>query len=337
MSTPMFIEENFPVLKDARAIKQITYHKILLNLGMRNACLKTRLLLGGAMARGIWSGAISFGLLNIPVSVMSAKEEERLSFKMLDTRNNSQIGYHQYNKATGKEVDRKNIEKAYEYKKNQFVIITDEDFLKANPKATRTIDIEDFVSLEEVDILLFEKPYYLVPGKNGEKGYVLLKKVLAETKKVAVAKFVLRSKQHLVVIMARGDYLILEMLRFSHEVQEIHEATFLDDFELDKIKVSAKEMKAAKSLVDDMTAKWKPDQYKDTYQDELLKYIKKKIKSGDVEEVQEAEEIEETDTNVIDLMPFLQKSLKAGAKKSKKKVVKKTTRKKTSKKIKVKE
>lgn len=271
------------------------------------------------MARGIWSGAISFGLLNIPVAVMSAKEEERLSFKMLDRRNNSPIGYKQYNKLTGKEVDRKNIEKAYEYKKNQFVLITEEDFLKANPKATRTIDIEDFVSLDEVDILLFEKPYYLVPGKNGEKGYVLLRKILAETKKVAVAKFVLRSKQHLVAIMARGDYLILEMLRFSHEVQELHEAEFLDDFDLKKVKVSSKEMKAAKVLVDEMTAKWEPDQYKDTYQDELLKYIKKKVKAGDIKDVEvPSEDIKETNTNVVDLMPFLQKSLQSKVSKHKK-------------------
>lgn len=277
------------------------------------------------MARGIWNGAISFGLLNIPIAVMSSKEEERLSFKMLDKRNNSPIGYKQYNKVTGKEVDRKNIEKAYEYKKNQFVLITEEDFLKANPKATKTIDIEDFVSLEEVDILLFEKPYYLVPGKNGEKGYVLLRKILEETKKVAVAKFVLRSKQHLVAVMARGDYLILEMLRFSHEIQEVHEADYLEDFHLDKIKVSPKEMKAAKTLVDEMTAKWEPDQYKDTYQDELLKYIKKKIKAGDVEDVTEPEEdVKETNTNVLDLMPFLEKSLKAGKSKkiARKKIVK---------------
>ena len=271
------------------------------------------------MARGIWSGAISFGLLNIPVAVMSAKEQERLSFKMLDRRNHSPIGYKQYNKLTGKEVDRKNIEKAYEYKKNEFVLITEEDFFKANPKATRTIDIEDFVSLDEVDILLFEKPYYLVPGKNGEKGYVLLRNILAETKKVAVAKFVLRSKQHLVAVMARGDYLILEMLRFSHEIQELHEADFLDNFDLKKVKVSPKEMKAAKILVDEMTTKWNPDQYKDTYQDELLKYIKKKIKAGDIEDVKiPSEEIKETNTNVVDLMPFLQKSLNSKILKHKK-------------------
>lgn len=264
------------------------------------------------MARGIWSGAISFGLLNIPVMVMSAKEEERLHFKMLDKRDNSPIGYKQYNKVTGKEVDQKYIEKVYEYEKNKFVFINDDDFLRANPKATKTIDIEDFVSLAEVDVLLFEKPYYLVPGKNGEKGYLLLKKILEETQKVAVAKFVFKTKQHLVILMARGDYLILEMLRFSHEVQEIHEAKFLDKFELKKIKISPREIRAAKILVDEMSAKWNPDQYKDTYHEDLLKYIKKKIKSGDVKKAaKDEEEIKKIDTNVIDLMPFLQQSLKA--------------------------
>ena len=268
------------------------------------------------MARGIWSGAISFGLLNIPISVMSAKEEERLSFNLLDKKNNSLIGYKQYNKKTGREVEKKNIVKAYQYEPNQFVIITEEDMLKANPKATQTIDIEDFVSLDELDILLFEKPYYLVPGKNGEKGYVLLKKVLEETKKVAVAKFVMHSRQHLVAIMARGEYLILEMLRFAHEVKEVHEAKFLDDFDLKKVKMTPREVKAAKSLVEEMTAKWKPEQYKDTYQDELVKYIKRKIKAGDVEEQTESDSdvTYKPNTNVVDLMPLLEKSLRAGNK-----------------------
>ncbi len=269
------------------------------------------------MARGIWSGAISFGLLNIPVSVMSAKEEERLSFNMLDKKNNSLIGYKQYNKKTGREVDKNNIVKGYEYEKDQFVILTDEDFLKANPKATQTIDIEDFVSLEEVDLLLFEKPYYLVPAKNGEKGYVLLQKVLTETKKVAIAKYVMRNRQHLVAIMARGEYLILEQLRFAHEVQEVREAKFLDDFDLEKVKISPRELKAAKSLVEDMTAKWKPEQYKDTYQDELKKYIQKKIKAGDTEVAAELDDVDtKVNTNVVDLMPLLEKSLRGGAKKS---------------------
>ena len=265
------------------------------------------------MARGIWSGAISFGLLNIPVSVMTAKEEERISFRMLDKRDNSPIGYKQYSKSTGKEIERKNIIKAYEYDKNQFVAITDVDLKKANPKATQTIDIEDFVNLKDVDFLLFEKPYYLVPGKNGEKGYVLLRNILADTKKAAVAKFVLRNRQHLVAIIPRADYLILEVLRFAHEVTEIKQARYLDDYDLSHIRISPREMKAAKALVNEMTEKWKPEKYKDTYQDELVKYIERKVKSGETREAAEFEESpKSTNTNQADLMALLQKSLSQG-------------------------
>lgn len=265
------------------------------------------------MARGIWSGAISFGLLNIPVSVMSAKEDERISFRMLDKRDSSPIGYKQYSKSTGKEIDRKNIIKAYEFEKNQFVPVSDDEIKKANPKSTQTIDIEDFVNLSDVDFLLFEKPYYLVPGKNGEKGYVLLRDILKDTKKAAVAKFVLRNRQHLVSIIAREDYLILEQMRFAHEVTEIKQAKHLDDYDLNDIKVSPREMKAAKALVDEMSAKWKPDKYKDTYQEELVKFIERKIKSGDTREAAEYEEApKSTNTNSADLMSLLQKSLQTG-------------------------
>lgn len=270
------------------------------------------------MARGIWNGAISFGLLNIPVSVMSAKEIERISFRMLDKRNNSPIGYKQYTKATGKEIDRKNIIKAFEYEKNRFVTVTEDELKKANPKATQTIDIEDFVNIKDVDFLLFEKPYYLVPGKNGEKGYVLLRNILEETKKAAVAKFVLRNRQHLVTIIPREDYLILEVMRFAHEVTEVKKAKFLEDYDLSHVRISPREMKAAKTLVDEMTEKWKPDKYRDTYQEDLAKYIKGKIKSGDTKEAADFEEApKKTDTNSADLMSLLQKSISRGKTKPK--------------------
>ena len=262
------------------------------------------------MARALWSGAISFGLLNIPVAVLSAKEEERISFRMLDKRNNSPIGYKQYTKSTGKEIDKKNIIKAYEYEKNQFVRITDDELKKVNPKATQTIDIEDFVNLKDVDFLLFEKPYFLVPGKNGEKGYVLLRDILEDTQKAAVAKFVMHNRQHLVTIIPRDDYLILEVMRYQHEVTEVSEAKHLEDYDLSRVKVSPREMKAAKALVDEMTAKWKPEKYHDTYQDELKKYIKHKVKAGDVEAAAEFEDApKSTDTNKDDLMVLLQKSI----------------------------
>ena len=170
-------------------------------------------------------------------------------------------------------------------------------------------------------ILMFEKPYYLVPTKAGRKGYVLLRKVLEETKKAAVARFVMRQKEHLVAIIPRGSYLILETLRFASEVKEVDEAEYLDDADLSKIRITNAELKMAEQLVAGMTSAWKPEKYKDTYQDDLLKFIKQKIRTGDTEEAAEVEEVEEmpTDKKVVDLMPLLKKSLeasKSGTKKS---------------------
>jgi DNA end-binding protein Ku len=281
------------------------------------------------MGRAIWSGAISFGLINIPVEVMGASAQKALNFHMLDSTDNSPIGYKKINKVTGREVPSKRIVKGYEYEKDQFVIVKDEDFKRANPKATQTIDIEDFVELENVDLLMFEKPYYLVPSKNGQKGYLLLRRVLEETQKVAIAKFVMRSKQHLVAIIPRGPYLILETLRYAHEVKEVEDAKYFNEKEIDKIRISPKELKMAEELVAGMTSSWKPEKYKDTYQDDLLKFINKKIKNGDVEE---AAEVEDADTdesagNVVNLMPLLEKSLlAAGSAGHRSRTKKKTTR-----------
>ena len=267
---------------------------------------------GSALPRGIWNGAISFGLINIPVALMSAKQEERLHFRMLDKRDYAPIGYRQINKATGREVQRKNIVKGYEYEPNQFVVVTDADFKKANPRATRTIDIEDFVELGELDPLLFEKPYYLVPGKNGEKGYVLLKRVLERTRRAAIARFVLRDKQHLVALVPRGEYVILEILRYASEIREIDEATYLEETDLSKVRISEKEIKMAEELVEGMTADWRPEKYKDTFKNDLLKRIRQKIKQGDTETSPEIDvKLEVTDTNIVDLMPLLERSLRA--------------------------
>ncbi len=266
------------------------------------------------MARSLWKGAISFGLLNIPIELMNASQEKRLSFHMLDKRDNAAIGYRQYNKSTGKDIDKKNIVKGFEYEKNQFVLIDNKDFIKANPKATQTVDIEDFVDIQDLDFLLFEKPYYLIPGKNGEKGYVLLRKVLEQTKKVAIAKFVLRNSQHLAAVIPKGDYLILEVLRFAHEIQEVSEVDFLDKAKMNQIKISAKELKVAQDLVQGMTAEWQPRKYKDTYQDELSKYIRRKIKTGDTEVSETKAEENITNTNLVDLMPLLRKSLETNVK-----------------------
>ena len=269
------------------------------------------------MRSNIWKGSISFGLLNIPVTLQSAQEEKELHFSMLDERDLAHIRYKKVNAASGREVPTDKIVKGYEFKKGKFVIVTDQDFERANVKATKTIDIEDFVLLEEIDTMLFDKPYYLAPQKGAEKGYFLLREALTETKKVAIAKIVIRTKQHLCAVMSRGDYLVLELLRFSNQVKEIHEVDYLKGINK-RVKFAPKELKMAEDLIAGMTAKWDPDKYKDTYQSDLMKRIKSQIKRGqakDVEEAPEAAEIEES-SNVVDLLPLLQKSLaQGGAKK----------------------
>ena len=265
------------------------------------------------MPRALWKGAISFGLVNIPVQLMTAKEQKDISFHMIDSSDNSPIGYKKFNKKTGKEVSGKKIVKGYEYERGQYVIMKESDFEKANPKATQTIDIQNFVNTADIDLLMFEKPYYLVPDKAGTKGYVLLRKVLEETEKAAIAQFVMHSKQHLVALIPRENFIILETLRYASEVREVEEAEYLDKKQIDKIKISPQELKMAESLVSGMTTDWEPSQYKNTYQDDLQKLIAKKIKDGDVEEVEQVDDKDSDDgkDNVFDLMPLLEKSLAA--------------------------
>lgn len=283
------------------------------------------------MAGSIWKGSISFGLLNIPVTLQKAEEGHELSFKMLDQKDLSPIKYKKVNAKDGKEVPWPRIVKGYEYESGQYVIMNKEDFKAANPKATQTIDIEDFVSFEEIDLMFFEKPYYLVPQKNGVKGYFLLCEALKKTNKVAIAKIVIRTKMHLACIMAKDNYLILEMLRFAHEVLETDEVDYFKDSE--KPKFSPKEIKMAQELIDGMTGKWKPEQYKDTYNDDIMKIVNLKIKAGEGHEIDYGELPKEEAGNtgkVVDLMPLLRKSLEQ---KKKERASGSTTKKKTAKKV----
>jgi len=272
------------------------------------------------MRDGIWKGSISFGLLNIPVTLKSADEAKELHFSMLEEKTLSPIHMKRVNNK-GREVQWSKLTKGYQYKPGKFVIMTDKDFKAANVKATQAIDIEDFVSIDDIDPMLFEKPYYLVPQKAGIKGYFLLREALTKTGKVAVAKIVIRVRQRLVAIMAKGDYLVLEVLRFAHEVKEIHEVDYLKGTNTNP-KLDPRELKMAVALVEGMTAKWEPDKYKDTYYQDLLKRIKAKIKAGPAK-VLEDEEPEEapaaSSSRVLDLMPLLKKSLEERKKGSKRK------------------
>lgn len=270
---------------------------------------------GSSHSRNLWTGSISFGLLNIPVGLSGAKEGTPVSFSLLDKRNFGHVGYKQYNKTTGREIPRDQIAKGYEYQKGKYVIVTDEDFKRANPRAVSTIDIEDFVDIADVDPMMFEQPYYLMPQKSGEKGYRLLREVLDQTKKAAVGKVVLFRKQRLVSIFPRGDYLVLEVLRFAREVLTVDEMQGLDK-RLKGVKVSPREVEMAEALVKGMTAKWDPDKYEDTYHKDLMKLIQAKIKKGGViaaeEEISEDKQEPESSGDVVDLMPLLKKSLEAG-------------------------
>lgn len=280
------------------------------------------------MAGSIWKGSISFGLLNIPVSLQKAQEGHDLSFSMLDEKDLSPIKYKKVSAKDGKEVPWERIVKGYQYEKGQYVVMTKDDLKAANPKATQTIDIEDFVDFADIDLMFLEKPYYLVPQKSGIKGYFLLVEALKKTKKVAISKIIIRTKMHLAMVMTKGDYLVLELLRFGHEVLDVNEVEYLSD--ISKPKFTPKEIKMAEELIKGMSAKWDPDQYKDTYNDDVMKIIKMKIKAGEGEEIEWDLPKEKSGHSgkVVDLMPLLKKSLEQKRKASKPSSRKKVSRKK---------
>ena len=258
------------------------------------------------MARGLWKGAISFGLVNVPVELHSAKKRAaELDMTMLDKRDLAPVGYKRVNKDTGKEVAWGDVVKGYEYKDDKYVVLSDEDFRRANPEAAKTVDILAFVELKDIQPQYFETPYFLKPEKRGEKAYALLRDTLHKAGKAGIASVVIRTKQYLAALVAQDELLVLNTLRYADELKDPAE------LEIPKAKVTAKELDMAMRLVDDMADKWHPDKYKDTYKDDLLKRIKAKIKAGETEEITEPEKEprKEKSADVIDLMSLLKKSV----------------------------
>jgi len=258
------------------------------------------------MARGLWKGAISFGLVNVPVELHSAKKRAaELDMTMLDKRDLAPVGYKRVNKSTGKEVAWGDVVKGYEYKDDKYVVLSDEDFRRANPEAAKTVDILAFVELAEIEPQYFDTPYYLKPEKRGEKAYALLRDTLEKAGKAGIASVVIRTKQYLAALVAQGELLVLNTLRYADELKDPAE------LEIPKAKVTAKELDMALRLVEDMADKWHPDRYKDTYKDDLLKRIKQKVKAGETEELTapEKEPRKEKSADVIDLMSLLKKSV----------------------------
>ncbi|HEU0051323.1 MAG TPA: Ku protein [Patescibacteria group bacterium] len=251
--------------------------------------------------RAIWTGAISFGLVNIPVRLYSAAEDRELKFHLLHAKNFAPIRYARISKATGEEVPYEEIVKGYEYQKGDYVVMSDEDFKKADVRKTKTIDIQAFVDEQEIDPIYFAKPYYLEPDKGAAKPYALLREALAQSKKVAVASFVLRNREHLAVLKPVGNVIVLDQLRYASEIRPSEDLEVPAAAEAPK-----KEVNMALKLVEQLTEHFNPKAFKDTYTSELKQMIEKKARGKTVRVKGEEPE----PTRVPDLMAVLEKSLR---------------------------
>jgi DNA end-binding protein Ku len=262
------------------------------------------------MARGLWKGAISFGLVNVPVELHSVeKRSSELDLTMLDKRDLAPVGYKRYNKSTGEDVPWAEIVKGYEYDDDKYVVLSDEDFRRANVEASRTVEIQAFVDLKEIQPLFFETPYYLAPGKRGEKAYALLRDAMKKSGKAGIATVVIRTRQYLAAVIPQDELLLMDTLRYADELKA-PEALGVPNGALHH-KVSPKEIDMALRLIDDMSEKWRPEKFKDTYRDELLARIREKVKQGETEEITQPAkgEKEPARADVIDLMALLKKSV----------------------------
>ncbi len=262
------------------------------------------------MPRTIWKGAVSFGLVHIPVALVPATTRQGIDFDWLDKRSMDRVGYKRINKTTGEDIDSDNIVKGVEYEKGHYVVISDDEIKAAHPKATQTVDIVAFVDAKDISFLYIDTPYYLTPDRRGEKVYALLRETLIQTGKVGIANVVLRNKQHLAVVMPRGKALVMNTLRWADEVRGV-EYLELKDEALDP-DLAERELDMAKRLVEDMTEKWKPEQYKDTFQDQIMDLVEKKAREGKLEAVGGPEEaVDRRSADVIDLTELLKRSLAA--------------------------
>lgn len=263
--------------------------------------------------RAIWKGSISFGLVNIPIALYPATRREELKFRLLREKDLSPVNYKRVAEKDGKEVPWGEIVKGYEYEKGKYVVLKDEDFQRVDLEATQTVDIQDFVEVEEIDPIYFYKPYYLEPQKGGDKAYSLLRNVLKDTNKVGIAKVVIKTRQYLAGVKAKDQVLVLELMHFADELLEAGKLHVPK-----KLEVGKREMDMAKALLQSMSAKWDPEKYKDDYREALMDVIEEKVESGG-KEIEEKPKPKKTPSKVIDLVAVLQQSLaeSKGAKKSK--------------------
>jgi len=262
------------------------------------------------MARAIWKGSISFGLVNIPIALYPATRREELKFRLLRKSDLSPVNYKRVAEKDGKEVPWDKIVKGYEYEKGKYVVLKDEDFERVDLEATQTVDIQDFVDQEAIDPMFFYKPYYLEPQKGGDKAYVLLRDALKDSGKVGIAKVVIKTRQYLAGVKPEDGALMLELMHFADELAD-SEKLHLPK----KTEVGKRELNMAKSLIDSMSAKWNPEKYRDDYREALMDVIEEKVEAGG-KEIEEKPKKAPKPTKIIDLVSVLQKSLdQTGARK----------------------
>ncbi|SIO12613.1 Ku protein [Paraburkholderia phenazinium] len=265
------------------------------------------------MSHMIWKGAISFGLVHVPVQLYPATQSEKVGFNLLDKRSIDPIGYRQINKRTGKEVTRDNIVRGFEYEKDKYVVLSDDEIRSANPESTQTVDILAFVEAPEISFLYLDTPYFLAPDRKGEKVYALLREALKASGKIGVANVVLHNKQHLAALIPVGPVLALNTLRWADEVRDYNELK-LPSEDPKKAGVTARELDMAKKLIDDMSDSWDPLTYHDTFRDDIMALVDRKVRAGKTEEVTDVETPKESrqSAEILDLSDLLKRSLGRG-------------------------
>ncbi|MGA7201809.1 MAG: Ku protein [Candidatus Cybelea sp.] len=258
------------------------------------------------MAHAIWSGAINFGLVTIPVKLFTAVKTDDLSFNMLHKKDEGRIKYERVCSVDGKPVPWDEIVKGYEYEKGQYVLLTDEDFAKVNPEATQSVDIVEFVELDKISPMFFDKPYYLEPTKQGRHAYALLREALADSNRVAVARVVIRTKEYIAAVKPVGDALVLELMHWASEI------VASDTLDLPGAeKLPEKEMQMARMLIDTMSVdEFEPQKFSNNYHDQLLTMIEARAAGKELPKAKKAP----ARSKVVNLMDVLAQSLEASKK-----------------------
>jgi len=263
------------------------------------------------MPRALWKGAITFGLVHIPVALYPAARERSVDFDWLDRKTMKPVGYKRINKATGREVNKEDIVKGVEVEGGEYVVLTDEEIRAANPERTQTVEILAFVQGQDIAPVFFDRPYVLAPsGRGAEKVYLLLREALKKSGRVGVAQVVIQTKQHLAALMPQGDALLLNTLRWHDELRSMDDMA-LPGSAKGKLAPSAAELRMAEQLIADMSADWKPEDYADHTHDEIMAMVKQKQSKGEIQHVEPVPAAGEGGgAQVIDLTELLKRSLK---------------------------